>query len=117
MRVELDKAGSWADILDLDDLRDGHRKAVNRVIRFEVDDKNKPVISGSMDDDMRDAMLRLVVTNWSNTLGPLPKDDPEALDRLTIEQGKNLRKAIDPHMEAVREKDAPVRANPVPTEG
>ena len=120
-RVELDKDGNWADILDVADLRDGDRKLVNRAIRLEVGEDNRPVISGGMEDDMCDALLRRVVQNW--TLGATPAQDPGtpdqpgALDRLTIEQGKNLREAVKPHMDAVREKNAPVKDNPVPTEG
>ena len=115
MRVELDKTGAWADIADVADLRDADRTAVNRAIKFEVGANDKPLISGALDDDMRNALLTRVVQNWS--LGVLPRDDPDALGRLTLEQSRNLRKAVEPHMDAVREKDAPVRDNPVPTEG
>lgn len=115
MRVELDKDGNWADILDVGDLREGDRKLVNRAITLGVDDNQRPVISGGMDDDMRDALLTRVVQNWS--VGPTPAQDPQALDRLTLEQGRNLREAVKPHMDACRDKDAPVKANPVPTDG
>jgi len=115
MRVELDTAGNWADILDIADLRDGDRKRVNRAIKLEVGPDQRPVISGGIEDDMRDALLTRVVQNWS--LGPIPGQDPEALDRLTIEQGRNLREAVGPHMDLVKDKDHPVKENPVPTAG
>ena len=115
MRVELDTAGNWADILDIADLRDGDRKLVNRAIKLEVGEDQRPVVSGGIEDDMRDALLTRVVQNWS--LGATPAQDGGALDRLTIEQADKLRKAVQPHMDAVRGKDEPVKANAVPTAG
>lgn len=114
-RVELDKAGNWADLKDVEEIRDGDRKRVNRAVKMQVDEDNRPVLRGGIEDDMRDALLTGIVENWNLPI-PLPKDDPESLDKLTIEQGKNLREAVEPYMDLVRDKAVPVKANPVPTD-
>ena len=114
MRVQLDTE-NWADLKEVADLRRGDRKAVNKAIVFEGDpETGRPVIRASMDDDMADAVLAHVVIDWSFGL-PLPAKDASSIDKLTLEQDDNLRKAIQPHLDAIQGNTAPVKDNEDPT--
>jgi hypothetical protein len=128
MRVQLDSA-NWADLKEVSDLRRGDRKAVNEKIVFEGDPATgRPVIRASMDDDMAEAVLEHVVTDWSLQL-PLPAADPYrpasadgktpenpgCLSKLTLEQDDALREAIKPHLAAIRGETTPTKDNPDPT--
>jgi hypothetical protein len=114
MQVTLD-ADHWAEIKEVADLRRGDRRAVNAAIVFEGDpETNRPIIRASLDDDMANALLPLVVLNWSLPL-PLPAKDVKSLDKLTLQQDDNLRKAIQPHIDACQGKGAPVKDNEDPT--
>lgn len=106
----------WAEVDDVSLLRDGHRKAVNKVIRFTVDEDNHPVFSGGLDDDMTDALLQLVCRNWSLPM-PTPDRDRKSLDNLTIEQGRLLRAAVKEHLELVKGDADPTRRGTSPTPG
>lgn len=106
---------NWAELRDVSELRRVDRKAVNMAIVFEVDPESKmPVMRASMDDDIADATLTAVVTNWSLPF-PLPSVDPASLDKLTLAQDDKLREAIQPHIDAIRGNDAPVKENAAPT--
>ena len=115
MRVELTD-GAWADIAEVGELRDKHRKAVNKAVVLELDAQNKPVIPGDMDDNMRDALLRLIVTGWSFEHLPLPSADSESLDKLTIQDARLLHKAIKPHMLLITGQEKPTEPGTDPTE-
>lgn len=115
MRVELTD-GAWVDILDVGDLRDGDRKAVNAAVNLEVDPETQlPVIPGSMDDDIRDALLKRIITGWSFTNLPLPRDDKASLDKLTIPDARLLHKAIEPHMALIMQRESPATPGTDPT--
>lgn len=105
----------WAEIMPVDQLRRADRKAVNATIIFEQDTESKrPVLRASMDDDMATAILCRVCTDWSLPY-PCPVLDPDSLDKLTLEQDDELRKAIQPHLDAIRGATAPAPENEVPT--
>jgi hypothetical protein len=110
MRVEL-TSGGWVDIVDPADLRDKDRKAVNKAVTLQMDEAGKPVIPGDMDDNMRDALLKRIVTAWSFEAIPLPRDDPkcpeESLDRLTIPDAREIHEAIKPHMTLITGAKSP----------
>lgn len=115
MQVTLDSAGNWAQLKEVADLRRADRRAVNQAIVVETDPKTRaPIIRGSLDDDIADATLKHVVENWSLPF-PLPSADPASLDKLTLEQDDALRKAIQPHIDALQGKNAPTKENPDPT--
>lgn len=122
MRVELTN-GAWADIRDVSELRDKDRKAVNRTLNLEIDPVTQlPVIPGSMDDDMRDALLRRIIDGWSFENLPLPRDNPGSetedgsLDLLTIQDARLLHEAIKPHMLLITGQEDPNKPGTVPTE-
>src|SRR6185437_10142997 len=106
------------------ELRDKDRKAVNRTLTLEIDPVTQlPVIPGSMDDDMRDALLQRIVTGWSFENLPLPKDDPGnpatdepgSLDKLTIQDARLLHEAIKPHMLLITGQEDPNKPGTDPT--
>ena len=115
MRISLG-GPEWAEVDDVSMLRDGHRKAVNKEIRFTVDEENRPVFTGGLDDDMTDALVRLVCRDWSLPFPP-PDKDPKSLDKLTIEQGRLLHAAVAPHLELVKGQLDPTKRGTTPTTG
>lgn len=113
MHVQLD-GDNWAELKEVADLRRPDRQAVNKTIVVNTDADGKPIIKASLDDDMATATLVHVVDNWSLPW-PLPSVDPKSLDKLTLEQDDKLREAIQPHIDAIRGREAPVKSNEVPT--
>lgn len=107
----------WAEIRPVEELTRADRIAVNAVICFEGDAQTgNPIVRASMDDDMATAILGRVCTDWSLPLFP-PVKDIKSLDGLTLEQDDELRKAVQPHLDAIKGKSAPVKDNEVPTPG
>ena len=115
MRVELG-GNDWADLKEVNELRRSDRRALNKAIVFAADaETGRPVVRASMDDDMADAVLPLVIKNWSLML-PLPSEDASSLDLLTLEQDTKLREGIQGHLNALQGKAAPVKENADPTQ-
>lgn len=114
MRVAIG-GSDWAEISPVEELRKADRKAVNAVIVFEIDPvSGRPILRASMEDDITEAILHRVCTDWSLPLPP-PAADYKSLDRLTLEQDDMLRKAVEPHVLAIKGAGAPVPDNAVPT--
>ena len=114
MRVAIG-GSDWAEITPVSELRRADRKAVNATIIFEQDtETGRPVLRASMDDDMATAIMCRAVTDWSLPFPP-PVADPASLDKLSLEQDDELRQAIQPHLDAIRGKNAPGQENAVPT--
>ena len=114
MHVQLDDT-NWVELKEVGDLRRADRRALNKAIVYEVDPETKrPVIRASLDDDMADAVLPLLVTNWSLPF-PLPSVDLKGLDALTLDQDAKLREAIQDHLNALQGKNAPAKDNADPT--
>jgi hypothetical protein len=114
MQVKLDET-NWAELKEVSDLRRFDRKAVNAATVTELDgDTRHLILRGSMDDDIADVVLKSVVTNWSLQL-PLPAVETASLDKLTLEQDTALREAIQPHIDALKGSNAPVKGNETPT--
>jgi hypothetical protein len=119
MRVELND-GAWADVRDIAELRNKDRKMVNKSVNFHVDDAGKPIFAGSMEDDMMDALLRRLVTQWSFPM-PLPVDDPGtedkpgSLDKLTLADYDKLSAAVAEHMKLMKGEDSPAKPGTDPT--
>jgi hypothetical protein len=114
MRVELDSS-NWADIADVSELRSGDRRAINRTVRLELDENEKPILTGSLTQGMRDALVKRVVSNWSLPF-PIPEKDPGSLDKLTLEQEDALDKAVEPHMALISGNVDPGKRGSDPTE-
>jgi hypothetical protein len=125
MRVALD-SDNYAELKEVTELRRADRVAVNRKVVINFDNEGKRVVYGSMDDDMAEAVIEHVVTDWSLPF-PVPgknphiaatattPENPGSLSFLTLEQDDNLRKAIQPHLDAINGKNAPVKENADPT--
>lgn len=114
-QVALDEQ-NWAQIKEVGELRRSDRTRVNRAIVITSDpETGNPVIRGSMDDDIAEAVYQEVILNWSLPW-QVPSVDPRVLDNLTLEQDTNLRAAIQPHIDAIQGKTTPVKENAAPTE-
>ncbi len=98
MRAQIGEK-DWAEITPVESLTRLDRKAVNAAIVFEQGDGGA-VVRASMDDDMADALLARVCTDWSLPW-PAPATEPSSLDKLTLEQDDALREAIKPHIKAI----------------
>lgn len=115
----------WAEVTPVEQLTRFDRKAVNAVIVFEQNG-GKPVVRASMDDDMAEAIIERVVTDWSLPF-PVPGQDPHrpavgdtpenpgSINKLSLEQDDALRKAVQPHIKAILGQNAPTPANEIPT--
>lgn len=115
MRVKLD-AKNWAEIIPADELRSGDRRAVNRAVRIELDENQKPILTGALTEDMRDVLLKRVVREWSFSF-PIPGKDERSLDKLTLEQEDALNEAVRPHMDLLTGQVNPMERDSDPTEG
>lgn len=100
MRVLL-PGDQWADIKDVDDLREGDRKAVRKNLEVATDDEGNMLLNVGMADAMYDAMYREFITAWSFEGRPIPAELPGTLDTLTLKQGKALKKAFGEHYELI----------------
>lgn len=125
MRVSLD-TDNWAELKDVSELRRADRAAVNKRIIINFDEDGSRVIRASMDDDMSEAVIEHVVTEWSfpypvparnpyrPAAGKIP-ENPGSLSFLTLEQDDALRQAIQPYLDAISGKGAPTADNADPT--
>ena len=115
MRVTLDDK-NWAEITPVEELRSGDRRAVNRAVRIELDDKQQPIITGATTEDMRDALLARIVLDWSFPF-PVPGKDPKSLDKLSLPQEDALREATQPHLDLIAGHGSPMEKGSDPTAG
>lgn len=115
MRVTLDDK-NWAEIMDPSELRSGDRRAVNRAVRLEVGEDEKPIFTGALTDDMRDALLCRVVSNWSLDF-PIPAKDAKSLEKLTLPQEDALKAAVQPHLDLINGRVNPTERDSDPTAG
>jgi hypothetical protein len=125
VRISLDPE-NWAELKEVTELRRADRAAVNKRVVINFDDEGNRIIYGSMDDDMAEAVIEHVVTEWSLPF-PVPgknphrpatataPENPGSLSFLTLEQDDALRKAVQPHLDAINGRSAPVKENPDPT--
>jgi hypothetical protein len=114
MRVELG-GPDWAEIKEPGELRHADRKAVLRVSVMEISPEDKRAyVNGANDEEMRDELLKRVVTNWSLPL-PLPSLDADSLGRLTLDQADKLAEAVKPHMDLIVNRQDPTRRGTDPT--
>lgn len=118
MRIELGD-GFWADVREIDDLRDADRVAVNGSWSYGVDpDTETPTIPGDADDKMRQTLARRIITAW-NLQPPVPSKRPASLGELTLGQARKLYLGIQRHLEVIKGLDDndPSVPGSDPTEG
>ena len=116
MRVPIDDK-NWAEILPVEELTRLHRRAVDEFLVSEYDPATgRLLVRASTDDAMAAMLLNLICTDWSLPYHN-PSMDPASLDKLSLAQDEALRKAIQPHIDAIKGLNAPVPGNEVPTSG
>lgn len=102
VRKEFSDGTNWVELREVDDLRDGDRKRINAAITLTIDPDGNRNLKGTYQDDMRTAMYRLIITNWSFP-EPLPSKTVKGLDNLTLKQGRELREMTKEYFEALAE--------------
>jgi len=105
----------WAELRDVSTLRAGDRKAVNKTLRWKIDENGRieSTFSPGDMDDLTNAVLARVIVNWSYAL-PLPQADPASLDELPLDAWEALEEATKPHRQAL---DFSRRRDPAETKG
>lgn len=112
MRIELPE-GNWADLRDPDDLYEEDRELVLQALTYTLDLESKTrLYRGDTEEAMVNAMLRLVVQNWSYTHLLIPGKDPKAIGRLKISHARALREGVSRHMRIVYGTDEPDPTGP-----
>jgi len=107
----------WVELKPVEELTRADRKAVNAHIIVEADPATGRILmQASRDDEMADALLTRICTDWS-FLFHNPSVDPSSLDKLSLEQDTAIRAAIQPHIDAIKGVNAPAKDNEVPTPG
>lgn len=114
MRKELSD-GHWVELREVDDLREGDRMAMNRAVMLTLDKEGNQALPGNYLDDMRAAMYKRIITNWSFPLA-LPGKDSRVLAQLTLKQGRELREATEEYMKELAVEVNPEKADTDPTE-
>jgi len=92
----------WAELRAVSTLRAGDRKAVNKTMRFKVDENGRieSTFSPGDMDELTNAVLARVIVNWSYDL-PHPQQDPSSLDELPLDAWEALEEATKPHRQAL----------------
>lgn len=114
MRKELSD-GHWVELREVDDLREGDRMAMNRAVMITLDAEGRQSLPGNHLDDMRTALYKRIIVNWSFPLA-LPAKDSRVLAQLTLKQGRELREATDEHMKLLAIEVNPEKPDTDPTE-
>jgi hypothetical protein len=83
-------SGNWIELRDWHDLRRGDKKRAMSAIT----DTTRLIATTY---EMTDALLALLVTNWSYQL-PIPSVSPQSIDLLPIEDDDALLKLVEPAM-------------------
>lgn len=98
-RVELDDAGKqYALLKDVKQLNAGDRRAIRGAVPLTLASDGKTLIyPGDYDDQMQNALLARIVTEWNLPL-TLPKNDPTVLDQLELDQIDKLYEATQEYV-------------------
>jgi hypothetical protein len=98
-RVDLPGA-QWATIRTADSLKRGDQRAVRKAALIDVDPQEDETariqVSQGIEDDMRDALIARLITEWSLDL-PLPVARPDILDELDLATYDALHDATEEH--------------------
>jgi hypothetical protein len=101
IRVALNDAeegGQYAFLKEVNELNAGDRRAVRAAVPLKLaDDSTTLVYPGDFNDQMQNALLARIVTEW-NLPHSLPRGDPRVFDKLTIDQLDRLYDAMEPHV-------------------
>lgn len=107
MRVDL-PSGAWVDVREK--LKGGDKFAVHGAIKFTAEEGKQQTVSGAVTDNMRNALLAGIITDWSvkddngNDV-PIPANNlasPEAIfGQMDIDDYNALQEAVEPLMEKV----------------
>lgn len=102
IRVALNDAEEgqqYALIKDVRELNAGDRRAIRGAVPLRLADDGKTLVyPGDYDEQMKNALLARIVTEW-NLSHPLPKGDPAVFDKLDIDQLDRLYAAVAEHVE------------------
>ncbi|GAA4626874.1 hypothetical protein GCM10023196_036900 [Actinoallomurus vinaceus] len=110
MRVELSN-GQWAEFRDPNKLTSGDAKALRRAtkLQFKPDEDGVPRVEEmdmSITDVQMDALLTRIITSWDvrdvdgQPLG-IPIADPEALDRVPLDDYGTLVEEAKPYKDKI----------------
>lgn len=92
----------WAEIREVHTLRAGDRKAVDRAVKYRLDEDGAIIREFTAGDtDARDdALLARLIVEWSLEL-PLPVAVPASLDELPLDIEDALRELLPPYKAAL----------------
>lgn len=109
------EGGQYALLKDVSELNAGDRRAIRGAVPLKLaDDGTSLIYPGDYDDQMKNALLVRIVTEW-NLSHTLPKNDPGVLDKLTIDQLDRLYDACGEHIEFLNKVLQPVQPGSDPT--
>lgn len=119
IRVALNDAEQgqqYALIKEVGELNAGDRRAVRGAVPMTLAADGQTLqYPGDYDDQMKNALLARIVTEW-NLAHSLPKGDPSVFDKLEIEQLDRLYDAVKPHVDFLQKaSEAPTRPGSDPT--
>jgi hypothetical protein len=119
IRVALDDAeegGSYAFIKEVHELNAGDRRAVRGAVPLTLASDGKTLVyPGDYDDQMKNALLARIVTEW-NLQHPHPRGDASVFDKLEIDQLDRLYDAVEPHVKFLNKaSEQPTRPGSDPT--
>jgi hypothetical protein len=126
VRTDLE-SGAWIEHVPVQDLRYGHKRALDRAVRYNVpagavDDEFNVDVAGllagfdisGMRASREEALFALLITAWSYEL-PVPELDKasgivtgaEAIDELPIDDAEEIGRILAPHAEKLGRRPDP----------
>ena len=107
--VPPENGGKYAILKGTEELNAGDRRAIRGAVpvRLATDplDPNAlvQVLPGDYDDQMKNALLSRIITDWNIDL-PIPKGDASILDRMDIDMQDKLYEAVSEHVKYLNKK-------------
>jgi hypothetical protein len=102
--VPPEDGGKYAILKSTDELNAGDRRAVRGAVSVKIETegegenaKVRRVLPGDYDDQMQNALLARIVTDWNLDL-PVPKGDVSVFDRMDIDMLDRLYEAVTEHV-------------------
>jgi hypothetical protein len=101
VRVEL-PSGGFVEVRDK--LQADDKFGVQNSIKFKVKDGKEQEVSGGITNDMRNALLASIITDWSLD-APIPSKDPgaglKAIRAMDLDDYNAVQEAVEPLLEKV----------------
>jgi len=121
IRVALNDAeegGQYAFLKEVSELNAGDRRAIRGAVPLTLASDGKTLIyPGDYDDQMKNALLARILTEW-NLPHPPPRGDASVFDKLSIEQLDRLYEAVTEHIVFLNKAAVnPAKPGTDPTEG